>query len=376
MGYQIKHREEINMPITVTGNTDTTGAMRVSPVSEKSVCILAQADSSNALTFAKELEVFEVFSTSDVIKKLGPSSKAVGMVKILIANGVSRIGVIRVPAVQLEGTYTTAKDAYAAALNVLMAHDYDLLALDMMDKAVINEVKNHLDLAESEDKFRYAVVSVAGVDTSAISTFAGDINHSRIFVVGTDAVDDNAQTAEPQLLAIGVTAAIIKHMKDPALPMNGVEILGLGGVSKVLSKPELKALVEAGVTPIYKTPGGRPAIYRLVTSYTKDTQAQKDPVWQEGTTRFIADDVLSACQARIRTNYKRTKNVARILDSMRTDIIDVLDAKQRLEIIENFDPNTVIVRKDPDDNFGAIIEYPFDVVTPLYTVTINQFMRL
>lgn len=364
------------MPITVTGNTDTTGAMRVSPIAEKSVCILAQSDTANAETYAKELEVFDAFSTNDVIKKLGPNSKAVNMVKVLISNGVTRIGIIRVPAVNLEGTYTTAKDAYAAALNVLMAHDYDLLSLDNMDRTVVAEVLKHLDLAESEDKFRYAVVSAAGVEVSTISSFAGDINHSRIFVVGTDAVDENTKTAGPELLAVGVTAAIIKHMKDPALPMNGVEILGLGGVSKVLTKPELKALVEAGVTPIYRSPSGRPTIYRLVTSYTKDTQSQKDPVWQEGTTRFIADDVLSSCQARIRTNYKRTKNVARILNSMRTDIIDVLDSKERLEIIENFDPNSVVVRKDPDDNYGAIIEYPFDVVTPLYTVTINQFMKL
>ena len=113
-----------------------------------------------------------------------------------------------------------------------------------------------------------------------------------------------------------------------------------------------------------------PTIHRLVTSYTTDV------IWQEGTTRFIADTVLETIENTLRANYKRTKNVTRILDSIKTTVKGILENFEALEIIENFDPSTLTVVKDPSDIYGALVDYEFDVVTPLYTITINQHMKL
>ena len=46
------------------------------------------------------------------------------------------------------------------------------------------------------------------------------------------------------------------------------------------------------------------------------------------------------------------------------------------EIIENWDEATLTVTKDPQDMYGALVDYEFDVVTPLYTITITQHMKL
>jgi hypothetical protein len=132
---------------------------------------------------------------------------------------------------------------------------------------------------------------------------------------------------------------------------------------------EKSLLAANGVTVLYNS-NGVPAIHRLVTSYTKDE------VWHEGTTRFIADHVLETVEGTLRANYKRTKNVARILDSIKTTVKGVLENFEALEIIENFDPSTLTVVKDSSDMYGALIDYEFDVVTPLYTITINQHMKL
>ena len=78
----------------------------------------------------------------------------------------------------------------------------------------------------------------------------------------------------------------------------------------------------------------------------------------------------------LQATYKRTKNTARILDAIRTTVIGILEAKEGLEIIENFDKNTVSVIQDPNDIYGALVDYEFDVVTPLYTITITQHMKL
>jgi hypothetical protein len=120
---------------------------------------------------------------------------------------------------------------------------------------------------------------------------------------------------------------------------------------------------------------GKPSVYRLVTTRTTNG-GEPEAVWKEGTTVMIADDVLEAVESRIRTNYKRTKNVARILKAMRTDVVDTLQVKNDYEIIENFDSASVTVVKDPLDVYGALVDYAFDVVTPLYTVTIRQHMKL
>ncbi|NMA75632.1 MAG: hypothetical protein GX963_16100 [Bacteroidales bacterium] len=157
---------------------------------------------------------------------------------------------------------------------------------------------------------------------------------------------------------------------DPALPMNGVQIRGFAGVSRMMLASEMDVLVNSGITPLYND-GGLPTIYRLVTS-----DIDEGKIWQEGTTRFIADYTLETVQNTLRDRYKRTKNVIRILDSIRTTVKSTLETLEGLEIIENFDASTLTVVKDPSDLYGALIDYEFDVVTPLYTITINQHMKL
>ena len=132
---------------------------------------------------------------------------------------------------------------------------------------------------------------------------------------------------------------------------------------------EMNALANAGVTPIYME-GSTPAIFRLVTSKIDDQ------VWQEGTVRFVADYVLESNETLLRANYKRTKNVTRVLNAIRDDIKINMEKMQGLEIIENWDEATLTVSKDPQDLYGALVDYEFDVVTPLYTITIRQHMKL
>ena len=86
--------------------------------------------------------------------------------------------------------------------------------------------------------------------------------------------------------------------------------------------------------------------------------------------------MLASVIAKLRANYKRTKNVTRILNSIKTDVITVLEEKEGLEIIQEFDRATVSVVKDPDDIYGALVDYEFKVVTPLYTITITQHMKV
>ena len=361
------------MPINVIGHTDTTGSSSVMPGSAKSVCVICgKGDDGGTGT---EMKLLPIFSTSDAKSKIGDNEIANKMIKSLINKRVTQIFVMIPGAEMVEGEATGRLD-YEGALRELISYDISIVLVDDLNTVDPRIVKEYLDMAEEEDKYRYSVLSAPFTAVEDLVVFQESVNHDRIFIPGPMLTDHDGNTVEPEVTCAALAAVISTETIDPALPMNGVELKGFGGVEKILLKSELEYMVDNGITPIYsEVVGGAPNVYRLVTSHTK-TGAEVDRTWQEGTTRFIADDVLHSVRTRILSKYKRTKNVTRILDAMKTDVIDVLSTKQELEIIENLDTSTVSVIKDPDDLYGALIDYEFDVVTPLYTVRITQHMKL
>lgn len=341
----------------ITGSTDTTGALSIAPSMPKSVLLIGKKTGTPTKVIA-ENTVFSIVGTADASDKFGTDSIMIKAVKALIQNGVDSIyGVIT------DGT------AYADALEASLGEkSVKCIIIDNYAEENITALKTHLTKAEKEDLFRYAVIGVESDDNDAIVEFAKDIDDSRIFVVGPTFT--NGDTAVDRIIvAAGVTGAIMTETTDPALPMNGVQVLGIGNVNKAMLESNKKLFADNGVVALFND-GGVPVIHRLVTSYTTDA------IWQEGTTRFIADYVLENVENVLRANYKRTKNVTRILDSIKTTVKGLLENFEALEIIENFDPSTLTVVKDPTDLYGALVDYEFDVVTPLYTITINQHMKL
>lgn len=361
------------MPINVIGHTDTTGSSSVMPGRAKSVCIICKKGEDGTGT---PMKLLPVFSTSDAKTKIGNNEIAHKMIKALINKRVPQI-FIMIPNMKEVGEEEVVEVVdYEGALNELISYDVSIVLVDDLSGADPKLVIDYLKLAEDEDKYRYSVLSSSFTSVEDLVEFQKTINYDRIFIPGPMLTDQDGKVVEPEVTCAGLAAIISTETTDPALPMNGVEFKGFGGVEKILLKSELEFMVDNGITPIYsEVVGGAPTVYRLVTSHTK-TGTEPDKTWQEGTTRFIADDVLHSVRTRILSKYKRTKNVARILDAMKTDVIDVLSTKQELEIIENLDTSIVSVIKDPNDLYGALIDYEFDVVTPLYTVRITQHMKL
>lgn len=359
----------------IIGKTDTSGALSVgvSVVSNSSRPILLVGTGVNE---TKEV-IFTVNGTTDVTTHFGADSPFVEAVKILIRNGVNYIHGICVGASGEGNPYESESAAYEAALDKSMLLDEDAMCiiLDKSDTTIYTGLSAHLTKAEGEDLFRYAIVGVPAATTTieGAKAIATGINHDRIFVAFPNAVDANGATVDGVLTAAGVAAAICTETNDPALPVSGVSVNGFGGISKKLLASEQDELAKAGVVALYPE-SGVPTIYRMVT--TAQASGGSDSIWHDATTRFIADNVLASVIAKLRANYKRTKNVTRILNSIKTDVITVLEEKEGLEIIQEFDRATVSVVRDPNDIYGALVDYEFKVVTPLYTITITQHMKV
>lgn len=352
----------------VTGKTDTSGALSVAPSLMKSVMVVGQTNGKPG----KEIEpnkVFPISSTSDAKDIYGEDSIIAKMVRVLITNGVDNMYGVVVETSEDGNT----EELYDAALTASIAEQtVKVILFDSNANEVISACKTHLALCENEDMFRYAVFAPDNDKTSQmeLTEFAEKINNNRIFVPGPSFVDSSAELVDGRLASAGIGALIMTETDDPALPMNGVQVRGFGGVNRAVLYSEREILANKGVTALF-TEGNAPTIHRLVTTST-------DKVWQEGTTRFIADYVLETIETTLRQNYKRTKNVARVLgdEGIRGTVKTLLQDFDDREIIENFDETTLTVVKDPADAYGALIDYEFDVVTPLYTITINQHMKL
>lgn len=359
------------MPIKVHGITDATGASAGLAKNGKPVCIVALKGVGILTEVNKP---FPIYSIADANNKFGEDSAGAKLATVLFKGGVKTIyGVIPTTVVD---PVAQATNYDTAMMELLRFPNIKVVVLDTVLPTIHTKLGAFLDLAESQDILMYGVV---GIDSSVVidlSTYAGVLNNKRIFLPGPSVLDIDGVKLGGIYSAAGLASAISTETFDPALPMNGVELMGFGGVDSVLLTTEKDALVMAGVTPLYNSKDGNPTVYRLVTTYTKDLEGAPDLTWQEGTTIFISDDVLESCVNTIRTKYKRTKGVTRILKAMRTDILITLQGKNDLEIIENFNANTVSVIKDPNDMYGALIDYEYDVVTPLYTVTIRQHMIL
>lgn len=349
----------------ITGSTDTTGAISVRPKSAKSLLLVCKSSASGD-GVATPNKIYTVTGTADANAKFGETVSK--LVKVLINNGVDNVKCVAV------GTAGDAS-AYEAALDASLAdNSIKAVILDVTTAEIVTTLKSHLAKAEAEDMFRYGVVGLISTTVDSAVTEVESINDKRMFAPFPNFVDAENNVLTGIYAAAGLAALIMTETSDPAMPMNGVEFIGFGGTTMPLLKADKNALEQGGITAIVGN--SAPAVWRLVTTRTKDADGEADPIWHEGTTLFIADDILETVITTLQATYKRTKNTTRVLDAIRTTVIGILEAKEGLEIIENFDKNTVSVVQDPEDIYGALVDYEFDVVTPLYTITITQHMKL
>ena len=355
----------------ITGSTDILGNVAVVPNSGKYLLLVGEGTD-----VTKEV-VFNIGGVSDVSTHFGSSSAFIEIAKTLIKNGVVNIKGICIGTYDA-GTYNTKALAFEGAFaKTVLDTSIMCIVLDTCDATITAKLKSHLESVEADDMFRYGIVGCASTvitvaDATAIATA---LNSNRIFVGYPNIVNDSGTILDGIYTAACIAAVIMTQTDDPALPVSGVKINGISGVASKLTYTERGTLSDSGVTALCpELLQSIPTVYRLVTTAQKE--ADIDSVWHNATTRFIADNVLESVERVLRTNYTRTKNVARILGAIKTDVITVLEDKVGLEIVQDFDKSSVSVIVDPEDRYGALVDYEFKVVSPLYTITITQHMRV
>lgn len=248
------------------------------------------------------------------------------ILRLLFANGASTVVAVRV-------AETGGLADYQGAFAALNGADVQIMVCDSGELTIQQALRSAVESASASRKERIAVVGAGGEAVAALVSRAEALNSERMVLVGPDALSE-AGTTLPGVFAAAALAGVIASGHDPAVPLNGAEIKGLGGLAATYGDNDIDLLVRGGVTPLESTAGVVSAV-RGITTKTKSGNAA-DTTWRELTTILIVDNVIPAIRDALRSKFARAKNTNRNRSAIRSQVIVELERKLTAEIIDSY----------------------------------------
>lgn len=313
--------------------------------------------------------VYDITSHAAAVSIFGAASAISEICRLLIKNGA---GVIKaVPLIPGSGETAPADSAYGEAFETLAAFEnVKAIVCDSADAAVHGALKRAVE--EADDRCKYKIGVVEGAGTAAeLAAAAGNLNSERIVMVAPGAMNSDGDTAQTGSLAAAAAGAIISE-SDPAVPLNGAKLYGLGGVSSAYSDGEITLLVQGGVTPV-ECSNGDVTVVRGVTTRTK-TGGAADATYRELTTVRIIDDVVPTVRDALKSSFSRAKNTARTRGAIRTRVILELEKKLAAEIIDGY--GSVSVIQDDSDPTVCNVSFEFMVAHGLNRIMLTAYVTV
>lgn len=271
------------------------------------------------------------------------------ILRLLFANGAATVIAVRV-------ADTGELADYQAAFEGLRKHDAQVVVCDSGEKTVQQALRTAVEDASAGRRERIAVVGGNGDTAAQLVERAAALNSERMVLVGPDALDSTGETL-PGVFAAAAVAGVIASGRDPAVPLNGAEVKGLGGLATDYSDNDIDLLVRGGVTPLESVAGAISPVRGITTRTT--TNGAADTTWRELTTILIVDDIIPAVRAALRSKFSRTKNTVRSRGAIRSQVIVELEKKAAAEIIDSY--GEVSVTASPDDPTVCLVEFGFAV---------------
>ena len=271
------------------------------------------------------------------------------ILRLLFANGAATIVAVRVAD---EG----ALSDYEAAFEVLGKQDVQILVCDSADLTVQQALRTAVETASDQRKERIAVVGGNGDTAAELVTRAAGLNSERMVLVGPDVMDSKGSVMAGVFAAAAV-AGVLSDGRDPAIPLNGAEVKGLGGLVETYGDNDIDLLVRGGVTPLESVAGVISPVLGITTRTT--TGGAADATWRELTTILIVDDVIPALRNALRSKFARAKNTARSRSAIRSQVIVELEKKVAAEIIDSY--GEVTVTASAEDPTVCLVEFGFAV---------------
>lgn len=286
------------------------------------------------------------------------------ILKLLFQNGASSVTAVRVAD---EGTLAD----YEAAFAVLGGQDVQVVVCDSGEVRVHQALRSAVESDSAVRRERIAVVGGSGETAAELVSHAAELNSERMVLVGPDALDSDGGTL-PGVFAAAAVAGVIAAGTDPAVPLNGAELRGLGGLATSYSDNEIDLLVQGGVTPL-ESAAGEISVVRGVTTRTKNGEAA-DSTWRELSTIRIVDDVIPAVRNSLRAKFQRAKNTEQSRGAIRAQTILELENKLGREIITGYDGVTVTALEE--NPTVCLVEFSFTVTHGLNQIWLTAHVTV
>ena len=291
----------------------------------------------------------------DAVTTFGQEENLTELVRLLLLNGAAQVRAV--PVANAEG--------YEAAFALLEAEgDVALVLCDSTDVSVQQKLRDSVCAASEARRERIAVVcGGASESVDNLVQRAGQINSERVVLL--------APGDASSLLAAAVAGAIAGE-SDPAVPMGGAELKGLGSLEAQYTDNEIDTLVRGGVTPLERV-SGIVSVVRAVTTRTKSGEVP-DATWRELTTIRIVDDVIPTIRDALRAKFRRTKNTEQTRGAIRSQVILELENKLSREIITGYE--NVTVQADTENPTVCLVDFSFTVAHGLNQIWLSAHITV
>lgn len=253
------------------------------------------------------------------------------------------------------------------ALDKVYASQYSLVVTPYNDATSLATLRDHLDAVSGPIEQRPGVGYYAA-DTSLASaiTLATGINSGRM--VGPLL----RGTRSPSYEVAAAFAAVRASESDPARPLNYLPLKGIAAPAEAqrLTRQEQESALANGVAPLQVGPGEQVQIVRAITTYVENMAGVPDISLLDVTTIDTLDYTRRSVRERLLLRFPRAKLSTKTPPRVRTEVLDVLNRLERLEILENVAanrPGVIIVRDEQDPN-RLNIRIPADVVNGLHVI--------
>lgn len=272
-------------------------------------------------------------------------------VKLLLKNGA---GAVYAAAVT-DGDYDTA---FAALMAV---NDVKFMVCDSRDAAVHTKLSSAIAGGDEAGKYRIGVVESAETTATGLVALAESLNSERMVLVSHHETE-----GVPGAVAAAV-CGVMAGESDPAVPLNGAVLTGLGSIGGNFSDGDITLLVRGGVTPV-ETVGSSVSVVRGITTRSR-TGGTADATWREVNTVLIIDRVIPSVRDSLRAAFARSKNTVQTRGAIRTEVMIQLESFVRREIIDSYD--TVTVEPDGEDPTVCLVSFAFTVAHGLNKISLT-----
>ena len=271
------------------------------------------------------------------------------LLRLLFANSAASVTAVRV-------ADTGVLADYQAAFAALEKQDVQVVVCDSADLEVQKALRTSVENASALRHERIAVVGGDGDTAAELVERAKALNSERMVLVGPDVLGSGGETLAG-VFGAAAAAGAIAAVRDPAVPLNGAKLSGLGGLAADYDDGEIDLLVRGGVTPL-ECVGGVVSPVRGITTRTT-TGGAADATWRELTTILIVDDIIPAVRNALRSKFARAKNTVRSRGAVRSQVIVELEKKVAAEIIDSY--GEVSVTASAEDPTVCLVEFGFAV---------------